>query len=255
MKKTVIFVMFIVCAMFAYSSSSEIIQNDIANNIYSSSDFYILDKNFDIVEAKNELAMEYQGMQIELSYEEDILLEESIHNALADFELNHLDEAYLLDMGIVKLDLPYAKLNSDASDVTIGAVSIFFHYYTGTWFLSGTGYWNNDAYCDDGDGGDTCDSIWNHAGNYGIWNGIGDTDDIGGRDSVGIHLHDTGTVPSGLTLLSGYGRFYMSELKELNGIELKNEVMQYTRISTRAILAGEYLILLDLSLIYQAQDD
>ncbi len=48
---------------------------------------------------------------------------------------------------------------------------------------------------------------------------------------------------------------YLSELKELNGIELKNEVMQYTRISTRAILAGEYLIILDLSHIYQAQDD
>jgi hypothetical protein len=211
MKKLFIVALFITCSviMMTNKNSGNTVVNENLNEVYSSNDYYMVDEEFDIVQAKIDLANEYQNMQIEMSLEEDILREETIHSMFADINLNGSEKnEKLLNMGVVYFDVPYAKLNSDSSDVTIGAVSIYYDYYTGSWYVSGSGYWNNDAYGNDADGSNNLDSIWNPAGNYGIWNGIGDTDNIGGRDSVGIYLQDTSTPPTGLSLLSGYGKFY-----------------------------------------------
>lgn len=118
------------------------------------------------------------------------------------------------------LDVPYAKLNSDSTDVTLNSVNISYDYYTGSWYVTGYGYWKSDDYCSDADGSGNCDSIFSPAGNYGLWNSVGETDNIGGRDSVGIALQDTSTVPTGLSLLSGYGKFYnydeSSQIEKIN---------------------------------------
>lgn len=210
MRKILLLVLFISCSSIILLGNDSESQNlETLNVLYSSNDFFMLEKDFDIVKAKTDLALKYEGMQVEMSVEEDMIREELIHTTLADINLNDTEkEESLLKMGVVLLDVPYARLNSDSSDVTIGSVSVRYDYYTGSWYVSGSGYWNNDAYCDDADGSNNCDSIWRTAGNYGIWNGVGDTDNIGGRDSVGIYLQDTSTPPSGLSLLSGYGKFY-----------------------------------------------
>ena len=209
MRKLILFTLFVFSVAFIFLNSSKLEGEKFDNRVYSSDTFYMIDEEYNFVDAKMNLVNTYYGLQQNFTDEEDILREQNIHSLLADIRLSSEEKILKLNsMGLVMLDIPYAKLNSDSSDVTIGTVSIYFDYYSNSWYLSGYGYWNNDAYCDDADGSDNCDSIWRTAGEYGIWNGIGEKDNIGGRDSVGIYLQDTSTAPVGLSLISGYGKFY-----------------------------------------------
>ncbi|MBI9010356.1 MAG: hypothetical protein JEZ05_10060 [Tenericutes bacterium] len=210
MKIKFIVTIFLSCIIFAsFGCFNEQKIKTETNNVYSSNDEYKLDSSFDIVSAKLELMSKYKDMKKNISISEDIEREQEIYSIMSSDSLNQIEKKEKLgEMNVVYLDVPYSKLSSDSSDVTITPVVIYYDYTTGSWYLVGSGYWNSDEYCIDADGSGTCDNSGNYAGLYGLFAQEGDIDNIGGRDSVGIYLQDTSTPPANLALVSGYGKFY-----------------------------------------------